>query len=73
MPYKRRQAKGALTYPPTIQALLDGAPVPRTADIREELIGLQYFSWSDHSVPREVSQLAAAELDRWDAEERACH
>jgi hypothetical protein len=72
MPYKRRQAKGRLIYSPTVQSLLDGAPVPRTADVRDELFGLQYFSWSDKAIPAEISLLAAAELDRWDAEDRAC-
>ena len=70
MPVKRRTAKGRHTYSPTIESLLDGVPVPRTAEVREELIGIWYFGWSDRGMPAEAIPLAGAALAAW--EEVSC-
>jgi hypothetical protein len=73
MPVKRRgAAKARLTYSPVVAALLAGERIARTEEARSELVGIQYFSWSDRSVPAEASEMAAAELGRWCEEDKAC-
>lgn len=65
MPYKRRLAKQRHAYSPTVQALLDGAPVACNEAVREELTSIWYFGRSDRSVPPEAIAAAGEVLAGW--------
>jgi hypothetical protein len=66
MPTNRTRRRRPPLTPPLVQQLLDGQPIERTDESRQQLIDLVYFGWTDYPKQPELPKLAQKELDRWE-------
>lgn len=64
MPEKRRRARAKLSYPPLVQALLDGDEIEQTDEVHHEIVGIAYFGWSEN-VPDLAIKRAMDLLNEW--------
>ena len=70
MPTKRHRRQRAVVYSPVVQALLDGRPVERAPEAREELeqLASSRFRESPTSEMPFLVSFARTELEKWESE-----